>query len=122
MVPSICLSLYRTHATERLRDMTFCELDGRAIYFPAEVRERPYHRVVVTQAAHAITAMWKAGKLRKDVVPFRLDVPSEFDQKDACLAWVKTTIVHFPEWPVGPESEPKSEPEPEPITAMSHVM
>ena len=100
--------------------MTFRGLDGRAVYFPAAVLERPYHRVVVTQAGHAITAMWKAGKLRKDVVPFRLDVLSEFDQKDACLAWVKTATVHFPEWPVGPEPEP--EPELEPITAVSHVM
>ncbi len=114
------LIIYRKHATEALRDMTFRELDGRAIYFPPEVHQRPYHRVVVTQAAHAITAMWKAGKLRQDVVdvPFRLDVLSDFDQKDACMAWVKTTMVHFPEWPVGPEPEP----EPEPITAVSHVM
>lgn len=98
--------------------MTFRGLDGRAIYFPAEAHERPYHRVVVTQAAHAISAMWKAGKLRKDVVPFRLDVLSEFDQKEKCLAWVKTTMVHFPEWPVGPEPDPELEP----ITAVSHVM
>jgi hypothetical protein len=46
--------------------MTFDELDNKPLYFPDGVDVRPYHRVIVSQAAHAIDSTWKRGKLRAD--------------------------------------------------------
>ncbi|BDA50354.1 hypothetical protein COCOBI_16-0300 [Coccomyxa sp. Obi] len=95
----------RNYANDALRAMTFRDLDKREIYFPAHVNTRPYQRLIATQAANAITKMWKLGRLREDIEQFRLDVVEDFPEKQACLAWIRTLMVHIPDWPVGPEPE-----------------
>ncbi|KAK9820582.1 hypothetical protein WJX72_011924 [[Myrmecia] bisecta] len=95
---------HRIHATERLKSMTFDELDNKPLYFPDDVDVRPYERVIVSQAAHAIANTWKRGKLRHDIDHFVLDVVSDFAQKPV-LAWVRTTMACLPDWPVGPGAE-----------------
>ncbi|BDA50355.1 hypothetical protein COCOBI_16-0310 [Coccomyxa sp. Obi] len=92
-------------ATDALRAMTFRQLDKQEIYFPAHVKTRPYPRIIATQAANAITKMWKMGRLREDIEKFRLDVVEDFPAKQACLWWIRTMMVHIPDWPVGPEPE-----------------
>ena len=84
--------------------MKFSDLDGKEIFFPKEVTQRPYQRVVVAQAADAISTQCSMQKLRPDIAPFNLDVLSDFPQKREVLAWVKTSMVHVPHWPVGPDS------------------
>eukprot|EP00891_Asterochloris_glomerata_P006452 jgi/Astpho2/6452/Aster-08435 len=69
------------HATEALRRMKFSELDGKEIFFPKGVTQRPYQRVVVAQAADAISTQYSIQKLRPDIEPFGLDVLSDFPQK-----------------------------------------
>ena len=85
--------------------MTFDELDNKPLYFPDGVDVRPYHRVIVSQAAHAIASTWKKGKLSADIDHFLLDVVSDFEQKPQVSAWVRTTMACLPNWPVGPGSE-----------------
>ena len=84
--------------------MKFSELDGKEIFFPKGVTQRPYQRVVVAQAADAISTQYSIQKLRPDIEPFGLDVLSDFPQKREVLAWVKTFMVHVPHWPVGPDN------------------
>eukprot|EP00891_Asterochloris_glomerata_P005842 jgi/Astpho2/5842/fgenesh1_pg.00080_%23_84_t len=69
------------HATEALRSMKFSDLDGKAIFFPENVRQRPYQRVVIAQAADAISTQYDIEKLRPDLEPFCLDVLSDFPKK-----------------------------------------
>ena len=85
--------------------MKFSDLDGRAVFFPDGVAERPYQRVVVSQATDAITTQWKLGKLRPELELFNPDVLSDFANKETVSAWVKTTMVQLPHWPPGPEAE-----------------
>ena len=79
-------------------------MDGKEIFFPKGVTQRPYQRVLVAQAADAISTQCSMQKLRPDIAPFNLDVLSDFPQKREVLAWVKTFMVHVPHWPVGPEA------------------
>ena len=97
-------SACRQHATEALRSMKFSDLDGKAIFFPENVRQRPYQRVVIAQAADAISTQYDIEKLRPDLEPFCLDVLSDFPKKREVLAWVKTSMVNVPHWPVGPDA------------------
>ena len=97
--------LHSTPVTDRLERMTFDELDNTAVYFPKGVTERPYERVIVAHAAHAIASTWQRGRLRADIDHFVLDVLSDFEQKPQVLAWVRTTVTCVPDWPVGPEAE-----------------
>ena len=85
--------------------MTFEELDNKPLCFPDGVDVRPYDRVIVSQAAHAIASTWKRGKLRADIDHFVLDSLSEFEQKPQVAAWVRTTMACLPDWPVGPGLE-----------------
>lgn len=85
--------------------MTFQELDKKALYFPEGVDTRPYQRVVVLHAAHAISEMWKKRRLRSDIEHFPLEVRSVFEQKPTVQAWVETTMACVKDWPVGPGAE-----------------
>lgn len=85
--------------------MRFSDLDERVVFFPPGVAARPYQRVVVSQAAEAISFQWKLGTLRPEMEPFNLDVMSDFPNKKTISAWVENTMWQVPSWRPGPDEE-----------------
>ena len=53
-----------------------------------------------------LQVQWHA-QLRPGIKTFNLDVLSDFPQNKQVLAWVDTSMVHVPHWPVGPEAADK---------------